>query len=259
MTTSLENIKKRCLKHYINPALKERYKHSWGVQYALHVTHFFSIRIVYLLVKTSIRPNDVTYLGLLCGTLSAYVYAKESAVFQLLGMILFEIYYILDAVDGQLARAKNISSRQGIFLDEWGNFIIPPIVLYGIGLSQLDSLDGWALFLAPFSVLSISIIEILKEKVAYGRNNMDKIPPQETSTNTRQGIFRFIFSLLYRSCTMPVIMNLTSALTILNVLKIVLWDISPLTLLIYYYAGVGTIIWIVKGIHSGYQLNRYYG
>ena len=169
--------------------------------------------------------------------------------FILLGAVCFEVYYILDAVDGQLARARGVSSQGGAFLDEWGNFIVPPMVLFGLG-ARNEAIPPWVAFLAAFSVLSVSIIGILKDRfIQIPSPVIPSDPPVIPSSQSERGIslLKKIYSMFYRTCTMPVMMNLVTLVTILTLCGVTF----PLfTILISYYALVGTAVWFTKGWHT---------
>ena len=203
------------------------------------MTIHISIRLVKVLYPTRVTPNQISWAGLFAGILSAMLFYHDLILW---GAVCFEVYYILDAVDGQLARARGVSSQGGAFLDEWGNFIVPPMVLFGLG-ARNEAIPPWVAFLAAFSVLSVSIIGILKDR--FIQTSSTVIP----SSQSEQGISlsKKIYSMFYRTCTMPVMMNLVTLVTILTLCGVT----CPLfTILISYYALVGTAVWFTKGWHT---------
>ena len=67
---------------------------------------------------TRITPNQVTLLSFLVGMLSALWLALVPGHWALIvGALLFQFAYVLDCVDGMLARARKTSSPQGHLLD----------------------------------------------------------------------------------------------------------------------------------------------
>lgn len=245
----LETLKAHCFKQRVDPTLEERYRRSWAIYYALYVTHFFSIRLVRLLLKTPVTPNQVSYFSILIGWCSGLLFLLNEPISLLIGALCFEFFYILDAVDGQLARARNQCSRGGAFLDDVGNFLVPPFVIFCIGVRPpLTKLQVIEAFLASLSILIIPIVELIKVKLALESTSDRKLP-----AGTKRGMkwLRSAYSLLYRSCTMPVVMNLVSIATILTLIHVK----SPLTGmpflvdLIHYYASIGSFVWMTKGIY----------
>lgn len=250
---TLDELKRKCFKQSIDPSLKERYRRSWGIYYALYVTHFFSIRIVRWLYPTSVKPNQITYLSYVAGLGAVLCFATGSGLMLLTGAFLFEFFYILDAVDGQLARAKDLKSIGGAFLDDWGTFIIPPFVVFAVGLNPHTQLGApWLAFLGAMTVLAIPVIELLKVK--YFPKPLDTIPStsQAGSSNPsfESRFLKGLYSALYRSCTMPVVLNLVTLATLLTLFGVNSPFVSPYGALTLYFAIVGTGVWVLKGIYS---------
>ena len=70
-------------------------------------------QIVGFLKNTPVTPNHVTYFSVLVGFASGYAFSFSTPMFLILGGVLLEITLVLDCVDGQLARAKGMSSDLG--------------------------------------------------------------------------------------------------------------------------------------------------
>ncbi len=93
-----------------------------------HVNDFFTVFImrpiasviVCFLVNSRILPNHITLFGFLLH-LTAIIFILNNKFF-IAGMLLF-IVYLLDCVDGQLAREKNIISKFGYALDITSDFL----------------------------------------------------------------------------------------------------------------------------------------
>ncbi len=255
--SSFEALKECCFKQNVNPSLKEFYRRSWATHYPIYVTHKISIRLVWLLLKSRITPNQITVVSYIVGLMSGLFFWKANSHFTLfLAALLFEIFYILDAVDGQLARARNEGSSGGKFLDEWGNFLIAPFIIFCVGLHFAGHFYPWPASLAAFALLSIPIIEILTDRAFPKKRGIDTMIAQPTDQNKKRDWIRLLYSLLYRSCTMPVAMNLVTLSTLLTLFKFrppINYDISFLGLLIYYYSIIGTFIWTSKGIKIAFS------
>ena len=74
--------------------------------------------LVYLLRPTSITPNQVTFLSLftaLLGDAALLLWPGHAGL--ILAALLIELAFILDCVDGQLARIRGTASVVGGFLD----------------------------------------------------------------------------------------------------------------------------------------------
>jgi phosphatidylglycerophosphate synthase len=114
--------------------------------------------IVWALYNTPITPNQVTCLSIISGLLSAIFYVQGTATAFIVAGLLVTCKDILDSADGQLARAKQLQSRTGRFLDSIGDFAVDVAVFGSIGwaLYRLNN-DWWMLVLAFLGLLGISL------------------------------------------------------------------------------------------------------
>ncbi len=250
---SLEEFKEKCFKQNINLSLRERYKGSYAIYYALYVTHFFSIRIVRFLYNKSITPNQVTVFSIILSFVSAFFFSFGSNISCLVGAFLLELFYIFDSVDGQLARAKGLSSHGGKYLDIFCNFLVPPVVLFGVGIGVLKvcytSFIFYSLWLGCYAVLIIQVIELLQSYLI----NIHLSDNQETEKNkfvqqkphSSLSLSRKVYSMFYRSCTMPVIMNIVTVTAISNIF----FKKNIFEFTIAYFAIAGTVVWLSKLIY----------
>jgi phosphatidylglycerophosphate synthase len=88
--------------------------------------------LVRALYPTSITPNQVTVAGIVWGLGSAVLYAVGTPVSILLAGLCLAAKDLFDSADGQLARAKQMYSRAGRFLDSIGDFLINLLVFGAI-------------------------------------------------------------------------------------------------------------------------------
>ena len=80
--------------------------------------------LVWLLYPTHITPNQVTIAAILFGFTAAAIYTINTpAAIAIAGMFV-TAKDIVDDADGQLARAKQLYSRRGRFLDSIGDFVV---------------------------------------------------------------------------------------------------------------------------------------
>ena len=79
--------------------------------------------IVWLLYPTSVTPNQVTLAAIVIGCVAAITYTLCTPAAIAIAGALVMLKDIVDDADGQLARAKQLYSRRGRFLDSIG-FII---------------------------------------------------------------------------------------------------------------------------------------
>jgi phosphatidylglycerophosphate synthase len=88
--------------------------------------------IVRAVFRTSVTPNQITYVSFIFGLGAAASFFGGSYLYFILGGALFQFHSIIDCADGQLARAKNLQSRYGAYLDIFLDRIIDIFILVGI-------------------------------------------------------------------------------------------------------------------------------
>jgi phosphatidylglycerophosphate synthase len=80
--------------------------------------------VVWFLYPTSITPNQVTIFAVLIGFAAAAVYTDGAPTAIAFAGLLVTAKDICDDADGQLARAKQLYSRRGRFLDSLGDIAV---------------------------------------------------------------------------------------------------------------------------------------
>lgn len=92
-------------------------------------------RVVALLVRTPITPNQVTLLSALVGVAAALAVARgaHEARWCAIGGVLLFVSVVLDCCDGQLARARQVSSTYGAILDGVADYVVGASIGIGAG------------------------------------------------------------------------------------------------------------------------------
>jgi phosphatidylglycerophosphate synthase len=99
-------------------------------------------------LKTSFTPNHITFISGIFGVFGAFLILIENNIINIIAGIFIQIFAVLDLVDGDIARAKNLQSKSGmwfdIFFDKTNDFLI--ILCFTLGAYQVDQ-DPKMLFL----------------------------------------------------------------------------------------------------------------
>jgi phosphatidylglycerophosphate synthase len=88
--------------------------------------------IVWLVYPTRITPNQLTLAAIVVGCAAAGVYLGNTPTMVALAGLLVTAKDVLDDADGQLARAKQLYSRRGRFLDSIGDVVVDIAVFAAI-------------------------------------------------------------------------------------------------------------------------------
>ncbi len=97
---------------------------------------------VWIANRTTLTPNQITLISFAMVMVSAALFFQGSWPALIVGAILYELNYLLDCVDGTVARLKNKGSLEGVFLDffsdHWKNFAALFGLSYGHYLRHAD-------------------------------------------------------------------------------------------------------------------------
>ena len=103
--------------------------------------------ITSVLLKTPLSANQVTILNTFIGLFAAFFFTKGGYYYVLVGALIYQLNTIIDHCDGEIARAKNQSSRFGFLLDLLTDGIIAGAIMVCIGLGLSYSLNNHLYFL----------------------------------------------------------------------------------------------------------------
>ncbi len=100
-------------------ALKKRRAHS--IDKFIRIERYINRPLAFLIVRavfhTRVTPNGLTFFSFFLGLLAAFFFSRGEYFYFVLGGILIQLSSIVDSADGMLARAKNMSSEYGAYLD----------------------------------------------------------------------------------------------------------------------------------------------
>ena len=107
-----------------------------------------------MLYPTPITPNQITFLSLVFGLLSAGFYVSGRPDALMWGALFLYGKVFLDNVDGNLARVRGTSSRFGRFLDSLTDFAITVLIYIAISFYLVQTTgDAKFWFLGLFGLL----------------------------------------------------------------------------------------------------------
>lgn len=106
-----------------------------------YVFRHISVYISFLCVNVGISANSITTLSLIFALVGGYLQVYSDFWALLISSVLLFLYYVLDMVDGEIARFnlkfKDISSgKAGAFYDVLIHYLLSPILFFAIGLNS---------------------------------------------------------------------------------------------------------------------------
>ncbi|WP_155055830.1 CDP-alcohol phosphatidyltransferase family protein [Streptomyces blattellae] len=149
-----------------------------------------SLRITRSLVNTKVTPNQLTYLMTLCGVLAAPALLVPGIAGAALGVLMVQLYLLLDCVDGEVARWKQQFSLGGVYLDRVGAYLCDAAVLVGFGLRAADlwgsgRIDWLWAFLGTLAALGAILIKAETDLVGVARHQGGLPPVKEAASEPR--------------------------------------------------------------------------
>ena len=120
-----------------------------------------------LFLETSITPNQMTIISGFFGVIGSILLISESYLNLILAAIFIQLYTILDLVDGDLARRKNMQSYFGMWLDIFFDKLIDFLIVVFLTLGVYYKTDEsqfliYGILLMGF-VFSIQFIMVLND------------------------------------------------------------------------------------------------
>jgi len=115
----------------------DEFKEDMANWETIYITRKISIWITYFLRDSRLTPTQITGLWIFLGILGAFLFIFNMYWVSLLAIGLLYLSWVLDNVDGELARYKKQFSIAGNLLDMLGHEIIFPAIFASLTLSRI--------------------------------------------------------------------------------------------------------------------------
>ena len=223
----------------------------------------YSHRLVNYFAKKNISPNGVTLIGAVFMSLSIlsliYFFYKGNFIFLLIASIFSYVQFVLDCVDGDLARQTNNSSKTGQFLDTFFDYffdVVYSAILLFIIVTQLEYSLLWVSFIIFINFLQFFVFlcssNITKEHSIKGER------PVETNiadiidyikTNNIKNSLKLLFSFLTEA-------DIRRAILILLPLLFIIKNYSVYFLLFIYLISIHFLLLLFVLFFSFKKIRR---
>ncbi|NUW41045.1 CDP-alcohol phosphatidyltransferase family protein [Nonomuraea rhodomycinica] len=146
--------------------LERRNGEHWaGVLYMRRL----SIYATWLLAKTPVTPNQLTWVMTVVGVLAGVVLALPGPWAVVVAALLTQVYLLLDCSDGELARWTGKTSLAGVYLDRVGAYFTEAALLAGLGWRASAVLPDWYTVLGFAGALGAILIKAESDLVEVAR------------------------------------------------------------------------------------------
>ena len=231
--------------------------------YGKHVMRKLSIYLTELFSHTPLEPTHVTFLSLAAGLAGAYFLSQGEWVWGVVGV---NGWYLLDHVDGELARLKKRQSATGLYFDTLANAFVFPATFVGLGLGlDLFGYENAASIgvCTAFSALILILVDFCESATLFQlmlKNSTDARPrvvqPEASSENPQILAPGRVFGGLHVLVSFPYfLMGLTALTLISGLMRPSAFDKTLFTLLKIYgvlitlvWAGILAAIWFHRKV-----------
>ncbi len=112
--------------------------------------------IAFTIAPTTITPNMISFTGLLLVPVISVLIAVDNYLLGLLAAALFQILFLLDIVDGVLARITKRYSKFGHWLDTMIDMTKDLAICFGFGMGVIISTNN-LIFAIPFGIWLVGL------------------------------------------------------------------------------------------------------
>jgi phosphatidylglycerophosphate synthase len=216
-------------------ALRQRcQEHKWAQSRGLtRLNRYLSIYVTAVLVRTNVSANTLTVASILVGLAGSGCLLLGSPVAGVTGVALLYLSFMLDQVDGEVARYWNATSLSGSYLDEIRHILMmaSPVFAAGLGLvfEGESALVSAAAFIAALAIvvlrfnLNARYLLVSKKLLAAANGAVARVPARlgrrretgRSQPSSSRGALRSVYSAIVYVAT-----NQVSVLTLLLVFEL---------------------------------------
>lgn len=106
-----------------------------------------SLRVTRHVIRTPVTANQLTGVMIVVGLAAAAVVAFPGVITAIVAAVCIQVYFLLDLVDGEVARWHRTTSVVGVYLDRVGHYLVEAAMLtaYGVRVGGGPGhVGGWA-------------------------------------------------------------------------------------------------------------------
>jgi len=230
--------------------------------YMRYVCRSLSIYLTRLILPTKITANQVSFSMIVAGIFSTLFFLSPSPWLFFVGALLMQFWYLLDCMDGEVARYreyqlcgsvvtdKRTAALSGIYYDIINHYImnllVPASISFGLYkktgndifiLFGIFGAVGQVLLLAMHDAKHRVILLHLKKK--YREVVIIDKTEEKNSASRKRSLFHWMFMILHYTMTYPMVMNLILIAAIINLFGPI-WEMR-ICLLLYLTVGSAVV------------------
>lgn len=194
-----------------------------------------ALRITWVVHPWGISAHAMTIAAILCTIAAAVAFARGDVPGWLAGAALLQLWYLLDHVDGQLARLHGAATLDGMQLDYLMHHVVNLVIPWGVGLGLMLATGTAAWMVAGLTwslgLLLLGLVNDARYKAFIGRLKQLDGPlmvvvgekPKSSFAPRKNALVRIVHA-ARKLCEIHVVMN---SLTAIAVAQSLIGNISP--------------------------------
>lgn len=218
-----------------------------------HVCRPFSIYLTMVALLLGISANIVTIIFFMIGIAACFLLQLGTDLGFLVGIFTLQFWYLIDHVDGEVARYRKEVTVTGAYFDSVVHYAVNPSIFFSLGYGIYRDIDvphsiiiG---FIAGISIVLISASEDLKHLCALSKAvrtgkdiRLNRLQKKEEIIRGKESVLKRLFSSMHTLCAFPTFMNVITLSVVLDILinaNILYW-------LVFAYAVLATFVWMSR-------------
>lgn len=150
---SIKQFRAKCRKNLTPKQWKER---PWFTE---KITRRISIYLTWIFVQLGFTANQVSLLVFILGALSGIAFIKS---YFLLAVLVLQIWYLVDAVDGEIARYHKVDDLTGDYSDKLMHYVIEAWIFYSIGIGLSKKFDApWIQYVGFWTTFFFTLLKLI--------------------------------------------------------------------------------------------------
>lgn len=135
-----------------------------------------SVYLTSVLLKTGISADQVTLISIIIALVGCFLITFQSLIITIFGLLAIHFWYLLDHVDGEIARYTKTSSLESKYLDVMSHYFVHPIIFFSFGVDAAFYVPDillipilFAGLLAGVSSIVIDLSSALRLNLLFGK------------------------------------------------------------------------------------------
>lgn len=144
-----------------------------------------SFIFTYLFINLGCSAWGASIISVLVAMIGSFCFVINHSLCRIIGVILIELWLVLDCVDGNIARVKKTSSEMGEFIDALSGYYVTGFVYFFVGITAAYTTELFSeyaflmIILGGVSTISGLLARIIHQKYTYSIMVINQANPQK--------------------------------------------------------------------------------